>query len=253
MKYLKIESLPTDEQIKIVKLNRPETKNAFHPEMIAEITDTFQKYKNQTSLKSVVLIGEGTAFCAGADLNWMKEMVNYSFEKNIQDSEKLWDMFETIRQCDVPVIGIAHGAVYGGAIGLLACCDYVLAEEETRFCFSEVKLGLSPAVISSFILRKTTDALVRPYMISAEVFSSHTALHMGLVNRLIGEFETWQSEIKTFSGNGLVAMKETKKLLNKLSSGVPLVEQKKLTTKLISELRISPEGQERLKKFVQKK
>ncbi len=168
MKFLKIE---TSGEFKIVKLNRPEVKNAFHPEMIAEITAAFTEFNMDSKIKAVVIAGEGSVFCAGADLNWMQEMIKYSLAENQKDSEKLWQMFEAIQVCERPVIGIVHGAVFGGALGLMACCDYVFAEEKTQFCFSEVKLGLVPAVISSFVLKKVPDAFVRPLMLSAEVRS----------------------------------------------------------------------------------
>jgi methylglutaconyl-CoA hydratase len=250
MKFLKIETFINDSQIQVVTLSRPEVKNAFHPEMISEITETFKKLSVQKELKLVVLKGEGTSFCAGADLNWMKLMVNYSYEQNIQDSENLWDMFESIKNCSVPVVGVLHGAVFGGALGLAACCDYVIAEEKTSYCFSEVKLGLAPAVISSFVLRKVADGFARAMMLSAEVFNTSAALRMGLVHNSISNFETWTIEIKKFSVNGLEAMKATKKLLNQISEGLSWSEQKKRTTHVISERRVSVEAQERLKKFI---
>lgn len=253
MKYVKIEEFSQDAEIKVVSLNRPEVKNAFHPEMISELTNLFQGFKSDSKAKVIILKGEGSVFCAGADLNWMKEMVNYSFDQNLKDSEKLWDMFDAIIQCPIPVIGVMHGAVYGGALGLAACCDYVIADEKTQFCFSEVKLGLAPAVISAFVLRKMVDGFARPLMLSAEVFSSIVAVRIGLAHQILENFLTWPDEIKKFSGNGLEAMKETKKLLNQFSFGVSWAEQKKSTTKVISERRLSAEAQTRLKKFIDKK
>lgn len=250
MKYLKLESLPEDTQIKIVSLNRAEVKNAFNPEMIAEITQVFKAFANDQQLKAVVLTGEGNVFCAGADLNWMKDMANFTYEQNIEDSARLWEMFESIGHCEVPVIGLVQGAAYGGALGLIACCDYVVAEENTHFCFSEVKLGLAPAVISSFILRKVSDSFVRPYMLSGEVFTTEKAIELGLVH---GSAMTTAFEIaKKFSSNGKEAMKATKKLLNSLTGALSWEDQKALTTKVISERRMSLEGQERLKKFFTK-
>ncbi len=250
MKYLKIENLPEDIQIKIVTLNRPEVKNAFNPEMIAEITQIFKSFVNDEELKAVILKGEGTVFCAGADLNWMKDMANYTYQQNVEDSAKLWEMFESISKCEVPVIGLVQGAAYGGALGLIACCDYVSAEVKTQFCFSEVKLGLAPAVISSFVLRKVSDSFVRPYMLSGEVFSTDRAIELGLVHTK--SFTGAVEVAKKFSGNGKEAMKATKKLLNSLTGRISWEEQKALTTKVISERRMSSEGQERLKNFFNK-
>lgn len=242
-------NITTEQDIKIIELNRSEVKNAFNPEMISEITEAFKNFSADKSVRAIALKGAGTAFCAGADLNWMKSMVDFSFEQNITDSEKLWEMFEAIAFCEVPVIGLVHGAAFGGALGLIACCDYVLADESTKFSFSEVKLGLAPAVISSFVLRKCADAQVRPYMLNAEVFDSTTAQRMGLVHQIKNLNEA-NAEVKKFSGLGIEALRETKKLLNQLN--VSWSEQKKLTTKVISERRMSHEGQERLKTFLKK-
>lgn len=240
--------------ITVVELNRPQFKNAFNPEMISEITETFNQLSLDKNIRAVVLKGSGSAFCAGADLNWMKSMVNFSFDENKADSEKLWNMFEAIAFCEAPVIGLVHGAAYGGALGLIAACDYVIAEEQTQFCFSEVKLGLSPAVISAFILRKCADAFVRPYMLNAEVFDAHRAYHIGLVH-LIKNMDQAELEINKFLKLGLQAVRETKKLLNNIEKSKndnSWQLQKKMTTEVISERRMSAEGQERLKAFLQK-
>lgn len=252
MKFIKIENFENSDQVKVVSLNRPEVKNAFHPEMIQEITNFFNQESQNKNTKLVLLKGEGTAFCAGADLNWMKSMVDYSVEENRSDSKKLWAMFESIQNCSVPVVGIAHGAVFGGALGLLTCCDYVFAEEKTQFCFSEVKLGLAPAVISSFIARKIQDAFIRPLMISAEVFKTSQAVQIGLAQKSFSEKIELADVVKVFSGNGLEAMRETKKLLNQLLVTSETEQRKNLCAKVITDRRMSAEGQERLKKFLSK-
>ena len=269
MKYLKIETLNIENvlvemkqqdlvskpsRIEVVSLNRPEVKNAFHPGMIAELTQYFIE-KNKSKLTDlIVLTGEARVFCAGADLNWMKEMVQYSLEQNIEDSEKLWTMFEAIRNCMVPVIGWVQSAAFGGALGLMACCDYVMSDVKTQFCFSEVKLGLAPAVISSFVLEKISDGQARPLMLSAEVFNAETALKIGLVHHILDFSEVSMLQgIKKFLMNGPQAMIETKKLLNALKMHPSWSEQKKLTTQVISQRRVSSEGQERLKKFIEKR
>ncbi len=247
MKFIKVEDFEKDSSIKIVSLNRPGIKNAFHPEMISEITSIFLSAHSENNLKLIVLKGEGTVFCAGADINWMKDMINYTLEQNLADSAILWEMFQAIQTCRTPVIGIAHGAVFGGALGLLSCCDYVFAEEKTKFCFSEVKLGLAPAIISGFISRKISDAFYRPYMLSAEIFTASDAKNMGLIHKIYsGSIEL--SEITNkFSANGVEAMRETKVLLNSLLSQK---SQKELCARVISERRMSQEGQERMKKFL---
>lgn len=233
----------------IVTLNRPEVKNAFDPLMIQEITQTFIDLNRNQKLKGIILQGYGTAFCSGADLAWMKNMIDYTYEENMKDSENLWNMFETIKNVQHPVLAKVHGAVFGGALGILACCDYVIAEEKTKFCFSEVRLGLAPAVISSFILRKCSDTFVRPYMISAEVFFAEAAAKMGLVHQIYCNEIAIEDLIKKISGNGLEGMRATKKLLNQLEAS-NLNEHKKITTDVISRLRVSEDAQKRLQNFL---
>lgn len=242
-------------QVAYVKLHRPEVRNAFNPEMIAEITKTFVELESRQDLRAVVLQGEGKVFCAGGDLNWMKEMVNFSFDQNIEDSLKLFAMFEAIAQCSLPVIGLVHGAAFGGALGLIAACDEVVAEEGTQFCFSEVKLGIAPAVISAFVNRKAVPGKVRPLMLSATVFNAHTAQQVGLVTEVVpvGEGHTvLQKVLHNYSQCGPEAVRETKKLLNSLNS-MTWDQQKKATAKVIAERRASPEGQEGLKSFLEKR
>ncbi|MFM6927463.1 MAG: enoyl-CoA hydratase-related protein [Bdellovibrio sp.] len=238
-----------------VKLNRPDVRNAFNPEMIAEITQIFHDLNARKDLRSVVLQGEGKSFCAGADLNWMREMVNFSFIQNREDSVKLFGMFEAIAKCTLPVIGLVHGAAFGGALGLLAACDEVIAEEGTQFCFSEVKLGIAPAVISSFVQRKTIPGKVRPLMLSAVVFNAHTAQQAGLVTDVVAAGEghnAIQKVIQNYMQCGPEAVRETKKLLNDIGN-MTWEQQRDRTTNLIAERRASAEGQEGLKSFLEKR
>ncbi len=250
--FIKIENYSGDEFIKILTLNRPEVKNAFHPEMISEITHFFQNENFLNKTKLIILKGEGSSFCAGADLNWMKDMAQFSYEENIEDSTKLWNMFESIQSCQIPVICIAQGAVFGGGLGLLACSDYVFVDEKTQYCFSEVKLGLAPAIISGFISQKISDAFVRPLMISGEVFNSQVAIKIGLAQQTFAEPIDLSVVVKKFSGNGIEAMKETKKLLNLIFNKTNKDELKKNCTKVISERRVSAEGQSRIKAYLNK-
>lgn len=253
MKFIKLEDFQNDSQIKVLSLNRPEVKNAFHPEMIQEISEFFENLnKHKTDFKLIILKGGGTAFCAGADLNWMKSMVNFTVEENLSDSKKLWTMFDNILACHIPVVGIAHGAVFGGALGLLACCDYVYAEKNTQFCFSEVKLGLSPAIISDFITRKIPDAFVRPLMLSAEVFKPEQALRIGMIHNTFEGEADLQVLLKGFQANGKEAMGETKNLLNQLLDNKKADDRRDMCARVITGRRMSAEGQERLKKFLTK-
>lgn len=242
-------------QVAYVKLHRPEVRNSFNPEMIAELTQIFTDLEARKDLRAVVLQGEGKVFCAGADLNWMKEMVNFSFDQNREDSLKLYGMFEAIAQCSLPVIGMVHGAAFGGALGLVAVCDEVIAEDNTQFCFSEVKLGIAPAVISAFVNKKAVAGKVRPLMLSGVVFNAHVAHQAGLVTEVVaaGEGHTvLQKVLHNYMQCGPEAVRETKKLLNDLDT-LSWAEQRGRTTTVIAERRASAEGQEGLKSFLEKR
>lgn len=243
------------EQVAFVTLNRPDVRNAFDPVMIAEITHVFAGFAARPEIKVVVLRGEGKVFCAGADLHWMKEMIQYTLPQNEADSIKLHDMFEAIYNCPVPVIGLVQGAAFGGALGLVAACDYVIADPAAQFCFSEVKLGLVPAVISTFILRKASAGKVRHAMMSGTVLTSAQVLDMGLVHEVAGhgDFELkLQTVLKNYNECGPEAVRATKKMLNDLPN-LNGDQQKLRTTKLIAERRVSSEGQEGLKSFLEKR
>lgn len=240
--------------VKEILLNRPQVRNAFSPKMISELTQAFKSTASDKSIRMVVLRGEGSVFCAGADLQWMQEMVNFTLEQNEKDSLELYELFQALYEIPVPVLGVAQGAVFGGALGLLAACDFVVAGEKTQFCFSEVKLGLAPAVISTFILRKIPQAHVRPWMISGKVFDAETAARMGLVTNIIDEERLQEGAteiIHALLQAAPEATRETKKLLNSvLEKQFPDI--KAATAKLISERRVSKEGQEGLKAFLSK-
>lgn len=242
-------------QVAYVKLNRPDIRNAFDPSMIADITKAFTELSKRADLRVVVLQGEGKVFCAGADLNWMREMVNYTLDQNREDSLKLFAMFEAIAKCSLPVVGLVQGAAFGGALGLVACCDYVIADPQTQFCFSEVKLGIAPAVISSFIQRKAVAGKVRHFMMSGVVFNSQQAAEAGLVNEVASSTDftaRLEHVLKTYKECGPEAIRETKKLLNDLPN-LSWDDQRKRTSQLIAERRVSAEGQEGLKSFLEKR
>ncbi|UYL08614.1 enoyl-CoA hydratase-related protein [Bdellovibrio sp. SKB1291214] len=243
------------DHVAYVKLNRPDVRNAFNPEMIAEITETFHQLEMRRDLRAVVLQGEGKSFCAGADLNWMREMVNFSYHQNREDSLRLFAMFEAIAKCTLPIIGLIHGAAFGGALGLVAVCDEVIAEEGTQFCFSEVKLGIAPAVISAFVQRKAVAGKVRPLMLSGAVFNPQVAQQAGLVTEIapVGEgHNLLQKIIANYKQGGAEAVRETKKLLNDIAN-LTWEQQRDRTTHLIAERRASDEGQEGLKSFLEKR
>ena len=233
-----------------IKLNRPDKRNALDASLMAEFTKTLlefgQTIENQ---KYLVLSGEGSVFCAGADLNWMKSMANYSFEENKEDSEKLFNLFFALYSFPLPVICLVQGAAFGGALGLLAASDYVFIEKGTKLCFSEVKLGLSPAVISTFVLNRTTHPKSKALMLSGQTFDDKTAIEIGLAQ---GPLEEKKALIKNLEEAGYEALVETKTLL-KTQALISPKDFKSLTIETISKLRLSDEAQSRMNAFLNKR
>lgn len=243
------------ESVISVTLNRPDVRNAFHPSMIEELTQTFSAIHKNKTARIVLFSGEGRSFCAGADLEWMKSMAKFTKQQNRKDAEKLFKMFQTIHECKAIVITKAHGHVMGGGLGLLAVSDLVVAEEKTEFCFSEVKMGLSPAVISAFVKNKVSLSQMQEWFLTAGVFNADQAKAMGLVNsvatieKLDSVIDQWQ---KSLLANGPRALQETKKLLRAVAGESSGSRLKKITTQLIAQLRVSEEGQEGLQSFFNK-
>lgn len=237
----------------LIRLNKPEVRNAFSAEMIKELTEAFSTVG--PTVRLVVLSGEGSIFCAGADLNWMRSMVNFTHEENEKDSIVLHDLFATIRDCPAPVMATVQGAAFGGGIGLVAACDFVLCEEKTQFCFSEVKIGIVPAVISRFVLDKSTSGLVGPWMISGRVFNANQAVFMGLVHDVTDEESLLGREAEIIRGF-LQAGPESTRVTKKLISDQKVWSQSQSrteTAKLIAARRVSNEGQEGIKSFLEKR
>ncbi len=239
-----------------ITLCRPELHNAFNDEVMRELTDAFVQLEQDTSVRAIVLAGEGKSFCAGADINWMKRMVGYSFDENVADARVLSKMLRTIRECPKPVIARVHGATYGGGVGLVAACDMAIALASANFCLSEVKLGILPAVISPFVLEKIGPGAARRYAVTAEVFDASEARRIGLVSEVVQtaeEMEAWLNKMcKTIAANGPLATAACKRILSDVS-GVMWDRVADITTKKIAELRVSPEGQEGLKSFLEKR
>ncbi len=251
MNFIEIEK--TDSIYQII-LNRPDKKNAFNLEMIEELSETFKTLEKDDACKLIVIKGAGDTFSAGADLSWMQKQVEQTFEENLEESNKLFDMFFNLSQITKPVVTYAHKYVMGGALGLLACSDYCFAESKTMFCFSETKMGLAPSAISPFVLAKCNFSQIQKYMMFAEFFTAEDALQVGLVH----EVDTQESLavkfdefLKHLSQLDLNAVRETKKLIQSINK--PNFEDHRVsTTHLISKLRVETEAQTRLKNFLSK-
>lgn len=245
-----------ENQVATVKLARPELHNAFNDQMIAELADAFSQLGQQSNVRAIILAAESKSFCAGADLNWMRSMLDYSLEENIADARKLAEMLRTIQECPKPVIGRIHGAAFGGGVGLTSVCDIAIAVESATFCLSEVKLGLLPAVISPFVLQKMPASQARRYFLTAERFSAKEALRTGLVSAVVADEAeldaTIQSIITSIKQNGPEAVSLCKSLIFDVD-GLPMDEAITLTTRRIAERRISAEGQEGMRAFLEKR
>ena len=250
MKNIKLEK---EKYIHTITLNRPQVRNAFDDSMIAEMTEVFRELHRDQEVRVVILKGEGESFCAGGDLRWMKSMIQYSKQENRKDSELLYEMFKTLSQIPVPVIALVHGHVMGGGLGLIAACDMAFAVEGTLMAFSEVRIGMAPSVISPFVSKKVKLSDLNRYFLTAELFNCKQALDMGLIQAW-GSCLEMEELVKKLSGkiinNGPKALRATKSLIAQL----PFTENpKKRTTELIASLRVSEEGQEGLKAFLEKR
>lgn len=243
-------------QVAEVWLNRPEVRNAFNDEVIAALTRTFAELSPDTELRVVLLAAHGKAFCAGADLNWMRAMADYSWDQNREDAQRLADMLWTLDQCPVPVVGRIQGDCYAGGMGLAAICDVVLASSQATFCLSEARLGLLPATISPYVLRALGVQASRRYFVTAERFSAAQAQALGLVHELC-EPEALDAQVAelvaTLVANGPAAVKACKQLVRDVA-GQPLTEALRgETARRIADIRASDEGKEGLQSFLGKR
>ncbi|MBI5256849.1 MAG: enoyl-CoA hydratase/isomerase family protein [Burkholderiales bacterium] len=239
-----------------VYLNRPELRNAFNSEVIAELSRSFAALSADDSLRAIVLGGHGKVFCAGADLNWMRAMADYSWEQNRADAQALADMLWTIYRCPHPVVGRLQGDCYAGGMGLAACCDVLVAAEGVNFCLSEAKLGLLPATISPYVIRALGEQAARRYFITAERFSSSEAHRLGFVH-LLTPPDALDAEVDrivaTLVANGPQAVKASKRLVQDLA-GEPITDALRAeTARRIADIRASDEGKEGVQAFLNKR
>lgn len=240
-----------------VVLARPELHNAFNDEMIANLTGIFREWGQDTSIRAIVLAAAGKSFCAGADLNWMRSMLTYSYEENVADARRLGDMLHAIATCPRPVIGRIHGAAFGGGVGLTSVCDMTVAVQSATFCLSEVKLGLLPAVISPFVLRKIPRSQASRYFLTAERFSAEEAQRIGLVSSVVQTEAEMDAQIgawvEALCQNGPEAVEHCKSLIESISQADTLTTALDDAVRRIADRRISPEGQEGMRAFLEKR
>lgn len=233
-----------------ITLNRPQVKNAFNQEMIKDLVSIFTHYSSNDHVRVVVLQGAGSVFCAGGDLEWMKQSVHFSYEENLQDIEKLAQMFLKINKFQKPVIGIAQGAAIGGGVGLLSVCDIVISKPDTQFSFSEAKLGIVPACIAPFVIAKIGLSHTRSLFLSSERISASHAFKIGLVHEVAEDVSaSLDRMINSLICSGPNALIAAKKLISYLAGDVDM----KHMVRVLAELRVSPEGQEGVSAFLEKR
>jgi methylglutaconyl-CoA hydratase len=239
-----------------VYLNRPEVRNAFNDGVIAELAAAFRSLGADASLRAIVLGGHGKAFCAGADLAWMRAMADYTWEQNRADAQALADMLWTVYNCPLPVVGRLHGDCYAGGVGLAAVCDVLVAAEGVQFCLSEARLGLLPATIGPYVVRAMGEQAARRYFVTAERFSATQAQAMGFVHEVAPPDEldeAVEDVVDLLVANGPAAVRACKQLVKDVA-GRPIDEALRAdTARRIADIRASAEGREGVHSFLQKR
>lgn len=237
-------------------LNRPDVRNAFNETSIAEITQAFRVLDSDRDVRVIILAARGTAFCAGADLNWMKKMASYSEEENFSDAQALAEMMQVIYECNKPTIARVQGDCYAGGMGLVAACDMALAVDTAGFCLSEVRLGLIPATISPYVIRAIGERASRRYFLTAERFDAQEARRIGLVHEVVAE-DQLDHEIDKLV-HALVAcsphaIDEAKRLVRDVSGETIEPELVTDTVRRIAQIRVSEQGREGVQAFLNKR
>jgi methylglutaconyl-CoA hydratase len=239
-----------------VYLNRPEVRNAFNDGVIAELTAAFQQLGADPALRAIVLGGHGKAFCAGADLNWMRAMADYSWEQNRADAARLAEMLWTIWSCPLPVVGRVHGDCYAGGVGLAAVCDVLVAADGVQFCLSEARLGLLPATIGPYVVRALGEQASRRYFTTAERFSAGEAQRLGFVHECVAAdaLDAKVNEIvATLVANGPAAVRACKQLVKDMVHRPIDAALRADTAQRIADIRASAEGKEGVQSFLNKR
>ena len=253
MKHL---TLQFDRGVETVTLNRPEVRNAFNDEVIAELTAVFSEIAKRPEVRCVVLAGNGPAFCAGADLNWMKRMAGYTREENLADAAGLARMLEVIFGMPQPTIARVHGDTYAGGMGLVAACDIAVCADTVQFCLSEVKLGLIPATISPYVIRAMGTRAAHRYFLTAERFGAEEAKRIGYVHEVV-KAEGLDAKVRELAqalvDAGPEAVKACKKLLHDVAGHEITAGLVRRTVEGIADIRASDEGREGVQSFLGKR
>ncbi|MFH1688238.1 MAG: enoyl-CoA hydratase-related protein [bacterium] len=244
-----------DGRIARVTFNRPGIHNAFNGTVITEMADVFDRIAGDDSLRVVLLTGQGKSFCAGADLNWMRGVIKQSFEENLAESNLLAELFWKIYTCRLPVIGRINGAAIGGGTGFVAVCDISIAARSAKFSFSEVKIGVVPACIGPYVVKKMGEGKARELFITGERMNGDRAYEVGLVNFVVDDEQlddAVNALIKSVLSSGPKAVAMAKNLVSAVP-GMQPEQFKPFTAEMIAKLRVSDEGQEGMDAFLNKR
>ena len=244
------------DQVATVWLNRPEVHNAFNEVMISEVIDVFENINTLEEIRVVVIRGNGKSFCAGADLNWMRDVAKYSYEENYNESLNVSKCFYTIYTCKKPTIVIVHGAAIGGANGFITACDFAYAENEAVFSLSEVKIGIIPACVSPYVIKRVGEYAAKELMITGKRINGKEAEEFRLVNQAIEKDRLENhvnSIIEVIISGGPNAISKCKDLIINVSNKLTLEEAGEYTAKMIADIRTSNEGQEGMAAFFEKR
>jgi methylglutaconyl-CoA hydratase len=239
-----------------VTLNRPALRNAFDDELIKKLRSAFEDVAKDKAVRIMVLAGNGPAFCAGADLNWMKRMAGYGYDENLADARSLAEMLAALDRMPKPTIARVHGPVFAGGTGLVAACDIAVGTPEAKFCLSEAKLGLSPATISPYVIRAMGERNARRYFLTAEVFDAEEAYRIGMLSVLAAKESldaVISSLIQNLLAGGPEAHGKIKALIRVVAGRRPDDALVAETAKEIAEIRGSPEGKEGIAAFLEKR
>ena len=239
-----------------ITLTQPEIRNAFSDEVIAEITQAFRTAGDRPDVRAIVLAAEGPAFCAGANLNWMRRMADYTREENVQDAGMLAEMLRVIYECPKPTIARVQGDVYAGGVGLVACCDIAVSADHVNYCLSETKIGLIPATISPYVIRAMGARAAHRYFLTAERFNAAEALRIGFVHEVVhadeldAKVDTILKNLLSASPNAVRAAKKLVQDVAEREINAQLIAQ---TVEGIADIRASEEGREGVQSFLAKR
>jgi methylglutaconyl-CoA hydratase len=237
-------------------LNRPEKNNAFNAEMIRELVAAIDQVQSDKSLRFLLLRGRGKHFSAGADLAWMQQSAKLDFDANLADSRELAELMYSLYHLKVPTLAVVQGAAFGGAVGLVACCDMAIGAGDALFSLSEVRIGLAPAVISPFVIKAIGERATRRYAITGERFNGERARELGLLSETYPATElddALQAWLDNLMLNSPQAMRASKDLMREASSASVSPALRRYTENAIARIRVSPEGQEGLNAFLEKR